>query len=356
MAPVAGRYFAAEVAETAMSPTPVARATTSPWSAVGGSAGRAGLGGRAGRRLHDRFPAVDVRSIGAGGGSIGWVDAGDLHVGPQSAGSEPGPACYGRGGTHATVTDASLELGFIDPEHFLGGAMELDRRARTRRSSAIATPLGLAGAGAAAMLRVVTERMVAAIEDITLRQGVTSATAVLVGGGGAAGLNIVAIARRLRTPVVIVPGVRSAPPAPSSLTSPPTSRPPSTTTRRFDADGVNRLLNALCEQCAVRRRRRPRRAGVDVAAVELTAEGRYPHQVWDLEVPLPVRAVRVAEDVEQLRQAFHGVHREIFAISDDASDVEPVGARASAVASATTPSALSRTRPPTGGGRAGAAR
>ena len=116
-------------------------------------------------------------------------------VGPQSAGSEPGPACYGRGGTHATVTDASLELGFIDPEHFLGGAMELiaglARGARARCSHAARA---LAGAGAAAMLRVVTERMVAAIEDITLRQGVDPATAVLVGGGGAAGLNIVAIA------------------------------------------------------------------------------------------------------------------------------------------------------------------
>jgi N-methylhydantoinase A len=334
MAPVAGRHFAAEVgAETAIVAdsggtsydVSLVRRGRIPWTREAW-AGEQDVGFMTG------FPAVDVRSIGAGGGSIGWVDAGGLlHVGPQSAGSEPGPACYGRGGTHVTVTDASLELGFIDPEHFLGGAMELDRRlAHEALERDVATPLGLsAGAGAAAMLRVVTERMVAAIEDITLRQGVDPATAVLVGGGGAAGLNLIAIARRLRTPVVIVPEVGPALSAAGALVSDLTSDFAATlhtTTRRFDADGVNRLLDALSAQCAAFAADAGR-GSVDVA-VELTAEGRYPHQVWDLEVPLPCERFESPEDVEQLRQAFHGVHREIFAISDDLSDVELLSWRA----------------------------
>ena len=87
---------------------------------------------------------VDVRSIGAGGGSIAWVDAGGLlHVGPESAGSDPGPACYGRGGGRPTVTDAAVVLGYIDPEHFLGGRMHLDVGAAVKAVRTVADQLGL---------------------------------------------------------------------------------------------------------------------------------------------------------------------------------------------------------------------
>ena len=101
------------------------------------------------------FPSVDVQSIGAGGGSIAWVDAGGLlHVGPQSAGAMPGPACYGRGGTDATVTDAAVVLGYLDPAAFLGGAMPLDPEAARRRGAPArsASPLGLDDVEAAAAI------------------------------------------------------------------------------------------------------------------------------------------------------------------------------------------------------------
>ena len=91
------------------------------------------------------FPSVDVKSVGAGGGSIAWVDDGGLlHVGPESAGSEPGPVCYARGGERPTVTDAALVLGYIDPDYFLGGAMRLDiDGARAALEDQVAAPLEL---------------------------------------------------------------------------------------------------------------------------------------------------------------------------------------------------------------------
>ena len=121
------------------------------------------------------FPSVDVRSIGAGGGSIAWVDEGGLlHVGPDSAGSVPGPACYAQGGHQPTVTDAALVLGYIDPNYFLGGRKALDREpARATLAREVATPLGLDLHHAAlAVLQIATENMVGAIEDLTINQGV----------------------------------------------------------------------------------------------------------------------------------------------------------------------------------------
>lgn len=335
MAPVAGRYFArkecgaetAIVADTGGTSYDVSlvRGGRIPWSRESW-VGERDLGFMTG------FPAVDVRSIGAGGGSIGWVDDGGLlHVGPQSAGSVPGPACYGRGGTKPTVTDASLSLGYIDARYFLGGAMELDGDlAREALERDVGEPLGLAAdESAAAVVRVVTERMVAAIEDITLRQGIDPRSAVLVGGGGAAGLNVVAIARRLRTPLVLVPEVAPSLSAAGALLSDLTrdfSAAHHTTTARFDFVGVNSVLDRLrceCEAFA----EGPGQSALDFS-IELSVEGRYPHQVWDLEVPVRTERFTSAESVDELRTDFHTTHREIFAISDDQSEVEFLSWRA----------------------------
>jgi hypothetical protein len=140
------------------------------------------------------FTSVDVKSVGAGGGSIAWVDGGGmLHVGPQSAGSVPGPVCYGQGGTAPTVTDASIVLGYLDPQFFLGGSMKLHADlSRAAIARDVAEPLNLTVEEAAvAIISVATENMVQAIMDITVNQGIDPRTAVLVGGGGAAGLNSV---------------------------------------------------------------------------------------------------------------------------------------------------------------------
>ncbi|MCY4086115.1 MAG: hypothetical protein OXG37_04315 [Actinomycetia bacterium] len=201
------------------------------------------------------FPSVDVRSIGAGGGSIAWVDAGGvLHVGPQSAGADPGPACYARGGTSATVTDASLVLGHLDPGYFLGGALKLDtERASAALRADVAEPLGLEIDEAAwAVIDVATESMVQAILAITVNQGIDPSCATLVGGGGAAGLNSAFVARRLGCPRVVIPDTGAALSAAGALMSHLTAEYRAvqfTTTADFGADCVATTVGALEARC-----------------------------------------------------------------------------------------------------------
>ncbi|MGQ3176097.1 MAG: hydantoinase/oxoprolinase family protein, partial [Blastomonas fulva] len=133
------------------------------------------------------YPSVEVKSVGAGGGSIARVDAsGLLHVGPQSAGAMPGPVCYQRGGTLPTVTDACVVLGYLDPDFFLGGKMQLDAEgARRAIEEHIAAPLGVSIEEAAwSIVDLATEAMVQAIQDLVVNQGIDPARAVLIGGGG----------------------------------------------------------------------------------------------------------------------------------------------------------------------------
>ena len=168
------------------------------------------------------LPSVDVKSVGAGGGSIASVDAhGLLRVGPRSAGAVPGPVCYGKGGTEPTVTDAALVMGILDPAYCLGGAIWLDTEgARAAIERAVARPLGLEVAAAAhAILAVATETMVHAIMAITVNQGIDPTGAVVIGGGGAAGLNRVAIGRRLGVARVVIPEVGAALSAAGALLS-----------------------------------------------------------------------------------------------------------------------------------------
>jgi N-methylhydantoinase A len=280
------------------------------------------------------FPSVDIRSIGAGGGSIAWVDEGGLlHVGPQSAGAVPGPACYGRGGTEPTLTDACLVLGYLDPASFLGGEMRLDDgAARTAVERTVGEPLGLGLQDAAeAIVRLATERMVRAIEETTLEQGIDARSCPLVGGGGAAGLNIVAIARSLGCPRVILPDVGSALSAAGALMSDLTaefSATEFTATPDFDFEGVNRLLARLVAQCQAFIDGPG--AGCVESAVEVRAEARYPHQVWELELPARTHRFERDEDVEELREDFDALHQEVFQINDPGSPVEIVGWQAQA--------------------------
>lgn len=276
------------------------------------------------------FPAVDVKSIGAGGGSIASVDEGGLlHVGPESAGSSPGPACYGRGGVQPTVTDAAVVLGFIDPDFFLGGSMTLDVAAAEEAiAREVARPLGLdLRAAAAAVFEVATEHMIRAIEEVTLYQGVDPRTAVLVGGGGAAGLNSVAIGRRLGCAKLVVPEVGATLSAAGALLGELTAdfgAAVPTRTDAFQFTQVNESLADLRSRCS----EFARTAGTAAAQIELSAEARYPHQVWELELPLASDRFESAADVERMRSDFHRLHDEVFAIADPGSPVEVVGWRA----------------------------
>jgi N-methylhydantoinase A len=278
------------------------------------------------------FPAVDVRSIGAGGGSIAWIDDGGLlHVGPQSAGSDPGPVAYRRGGTEPTVTDACIMLGYIDPDYFLGGAMTLDTEtARQAIADRVATPLGLeVDEGAAAIMAVATERMIQAIEEITIKQGVDPRAAVLVAGGGAAGLNASAIARRLGCRGVVIPNVGAVLSAAGALMSDLASEFAAavfTTSDQFDFEAANAKLAEL----RARGEEFARRTGADAQATEIeaVAEARYAHQVWQIEVPLRDLRFESQSDVDAFVEDFHATHEELYAMRDERSAIEIVTVRA----------------------------
>lgn len=153
------------------------------------------------------LPSLDIVTLGAGGGSIGKLDrSGLLAVGPESAGAVPGPACYGQGGESATVTDANLVLGYLDPANFLGGLRHLDHAAATAAVAKLATDLGLSTAEAAAgVYRVVNSRMADGVRVATVRRGVDPRGYTLLAFGGAAGLHISAVAAELGIGRVVVP-------------------------------------------------------------------------------------------------------------------------------------------------------
>jgi N-methylhydantoinase A len=152
------------------------------------------------------MPLVDIHTIGAGGGSLAWLEAGGLRVGPQSAGADPGPACYGRGGTQPTVTDANLFLGRLDPEFFLGGRMRLDEDAAARALTLVAGEIGLdEPALAEGMLSIVNANMADAMRTITVKQGIDPRDFTLVAFGGAGPMHAPWLARELEIREVIIP-------------------------------------------------------------------------------------------------------------------------------------------------------
>jgi N-methylhydantoinase A len=275
------------------------------------------------------LPSVDVKSIGAGGGSIASVDAhGLLHVGPASAGAVPGPACYGQGGARPTVTDAALVLGIIDPNYFLGGSLALDRSAAIAAvAREVAGPLGTTTDEAAhAILSLATENMVQAIMDITVNQGIDPRQAVLVGGGGGAGLNMVAIGRRLGVAAVVIPRVGAALSAAGALLSDLTNEYRATRyahTARFDRDGANAVLAALENRARAFVARHG--DGALASTIEFLVEARYPDQVWEIEIPLRAPRFQADADVAAFERDFHAMHQDIFAVSDQHSPVEIVG-------------------------------
>src|ERR1700730_2341706 len=324
MAPVAGRYYAdkdtaldtAVVADTGGTTYDVSlvRRGRVPWTRETWI-GTPYVGHMTG------FPSVDVRSIGAGGGSIAMVDSGGLlTVGPRRAGAMPGPVCYGKGGTEPTVTDCSLVLGHLDPAHFLGGSVRLDAAAaRSAVERSLARPLGLAvEEAAAAVIAVATENMVQAILDITVNQGIDPAASVLIGGGGAAGLNSTMIGRRLGCAALLVPSLGAALSAAGALMSELTQLYRATrfvTTDAFDFEAADDVLRGL--------RRRGEKfiaaAGLQDGRIELAVGARYANQAWEHEVPLPVESFAGAADVERFLAAFHAAHEGVFAIRDEAS-------------------------------------
>jgi N-methylhydantoinase A len=177
---------------------------------------RAGESVRSGDRTVGQLtfyvPNIDVRSIGSGGGSIAWVDENhNLHVGPNSVGADPGPACYGRGGTTPSVTDAHVVLGGISADFFLGGEVPLDVAASESALATIAGPLGMdTSTAAAGVLRITEALMADLLRRMTIEKGFDPADFVLYSYGGAGGLHAAAFARELGIKTVVVPLAEAA--------------------------------------------------------------------------------------------------------------------------------------------------
>lgn len=270
--------------------------------------------------------SVDVRSIGAGGGSIISVDdAGLVRVGPESAGADPGPACYGRGGTLPTVTDAALILGYFDPAGFIGGKLRLDveaaREALRPVAERIGTSLEQAARGA---FIIATQNIVSAVREMTISQGIDPRDLALVAGGGASGVNIIQIARELGIGRVVLPRTAGALSASGALNADLVSDftvSAFVSSRDFDVDKVRAAL-AVAEAQA--QEFVDEIAGLNPIAVHrsLTVDARYPGQVWELETPVAGLSVESPADVEALVEEFHRQHLRVFQVNDPSQGIE----------------------------------
>src|SRR5215471_13461730 len=273
----------------------------------------------AGRRVASHTIALnslDIASIGAGGGSIARVDAGGiLHVGPQSAGALPGPACYGTGGTAATVTDANLVLGYLDPAGFLGGSRKLDRSAAETAVDRIAAALRIDRLAAArGVHRVVNTTMAEGVRLVSVRRGVDPRQFALLAFGGAAGLHATDIARQLGLSRVVVPRVAAVLSACGMLTT--DLRFEVVRTHIGDAsvlDGttVKRLFDEMEAEGLARLR-----ASFDgPVRTARSVDMRYGEQVFEIAVPLDGIDWAVADPLPQIVERFHRRHEELYTYS-----------------------------------------
>jgi N-methylhydantoinase A len=255
-------------------------------------------------------PVVEMVEIGAGGGSIAWVDGmGRLRVGPNSAGSEPGPACYGRGGEAPAVTDANLALGRLDPDNFAGGAIPL----HPDRAEAALETLGLVLDEAAfGITEMVDENMANAARVHTVENGRDIAQFTMVAFGGGAPLHACRLCEKLGLREALIPpgaGVGSAIGFLQAPVSFEATRGLYQRLDRFDADAVNAML---AELSGAANAFVDRGAGNDAPrTTRLIAQMRYVGQGWEIPVPLPHRSF-TSGDLPMIVAAFEGAYRTLF--------------------------------------------
>jgi N-methylhydantoinase A len=280
--------------------------------------------------------SLDIVSLGAGGGSIGWVDAGGiLHVGPESAGAEPGPACYGKGGEAATVTDANLVLGYLDPGNFLGGRTRLDAAAAEAALDRLAARLGVERVAAAEGIhRVVNTRMAEGIRLVSVRRGVDPRRFALLAFGGAAGLHVTDVARQLELRHVFVPRVAAVLSAWGMLAT--DLRYEMVRTHIGDAHRVEAdELRALFGEMEAEGRRRLAEAfddaGGGAVRVHRAADMRYGEQIFEVGVSLDGLDWEAPDLMKAIVERFHRRHEELYTYSVRDQEVVLVNARAAVV-------------------------
>jgi len=257
---------------------------------------------------------VDIHSIGAGGGSLAWIDSlGLLRVGPQSAGADPGPACYGRGGERPAVTDADVVLGYVPADYFLGGEIPLDAERSRKAIQTVGAPLALSETDAAqAIFQSVNSLMADQIIELSTKRGFDLRDFALVVGGGAGAVHAAAVAELLGIPSVIIPKYAPLYSA-FGMFAMDVGREYSRThiarADKLDLDQVEALYQELT-RAAIADFKESR---MDPSGMILTrtAHMRYAGQFHEIELPLP-SALRSAADVEEVVKAFHARHKELY--------------------------------------------
>ena len=306
--------------------------------------GKAALAsGRAVGDARIALPGLDIVTLGAGGGSIARLDrSGLLQVGPQSAGADPGPACYGQDGHAATVTDANLALGYLDPALFLGGRRRLDQAAAEKVIAGLAGQLGIEPAAAAAgIVRLVNTRMADGVRIATVRRGVDPRRHTLLAFGGAAGLHVSAVAGELGIAHVVVPLQASVLSAWGMLNT-------DLRVEMMRSQGQTGGIDTSGLQAAfveMEREGRERLGWFDGdVTIARSADMRYGEQVFEIAVRLDDmnwQSPTVAQDIEA---AFHRAHEALYTYSLPDQDVVLVNARASVIGRLAPPPAHSGIR------------
>lgn len=280
-----------------------------------------------------RSPMLDIHTVGAGGGSIGWLDSGQhLRVGPQSAGAYPGPACYGNGEQPA-VTDANVVLQYLNPEYLLNGQMKIDRGASVRALERVGAPLGLSAEEAAlGMLRVVTANMARAIRVISVQRGYDPRDYALVPFGGAGPLHASRLARELSIPTVVVPETPGAQSALGLLMTDiktdfmRTHIAPVSAEHGADLETVFDELAASAEawfdEEGIAREGRQTLRRIEM---------RYAGQNFELSVEVPHAGLERPESVESVIEAFHAAHERVYGYASAEVATEAVTFRVQAV-------------------------
>lgn len=274
-----------------------------------------------------RVPMMDIHTVGAGGGSIAWVDAGGaLRVGPESAGSTPGPACYGRGGGWFTVTDANLLLGRLVPDFFLGGRMALHPQKALEAARSLAERLGFQPLELAeGVVQVANAKMTQAIRVISIERGFDPRSFTLVAFGGAGPMHAMELAQALFIPRVLVPrypGVLSA----LGLTVADFVRDYSHTIMRKAEDLSNEALAQAFRPLLEKGERDLRTQGFprDAQRLEMSLDMRYRGQSYELEVPVS------DFDVQRAVLRFHEMHAQRYGYARPGASVEIVNVRVTA--------------------------
>lgn len=262
-------------------------------------------------------PMLDIHSVGAGGGSIGWVDeGGSLRVGPRSAGSEPGPACYRRGGTEPTITDANLVLGRLNPS--LSDKFELDVQAAERAIDALAEEIGLSRLETAeGMIRISCETMAQAVKGVVVARARDPRDFVLASFGGAGPMHACFVAQAMNIPKVIIPGqagVASAFGATAMNIRHDIEAFHYASLDDVDVADLNRIYSELEEKAGERLRADGIQA--DSTKISRTAQMRYIGQTYEVDTDIP--AGKLAKDqIGAIAEAFHKAHRLEYGVSSD---------------------------------------